>query len=152
MHEAWSWGSSSFIILSFFHFLFANVCVSQCLSLFTHFKRGFVEKEVMCSVLVRFSSCWFLIHILVVWKWLCDNPNGKKYHNHIIYNNMTAAVLVLCWCFVWWSKVSFLLPYFSFVMALMPMIIMGNRNQRQQRHLRVQEGTWNHIAVIRSPW
>ena len=131
-----------------------SFCKCMCISMFVFvysFQKGFVEKEVMCSVLVRFSSCWFLIHILVVWKWLCDNPNGKKYHNHIIYNNMTAAVLVLCWCIVWWSKVSFLLPYFSFVMALMPMIIMGNRNQ-QQRHLRVQEGTWNHIAVIRSPW
>ena len=139
-----------------YSFLFPlSFCKCMCISMFVFvysfqvrfcWERG----DVQCSC--EFFFCWFLIHILVVWKWLCDNPNGKKYHNHILYNNMTAAVLVLCWCIVWWSKVSFLLPYISFVMALMPMIIMGNRNHRQQRHLRVKEGTWNHIAVIRSPW
>ena len=128
-------------------YVYLNVCLCLLIS-----SKVLLRKRWCTVFLWVFSSCWFLIHILVVWKWLCDNPNGKKYHNHILYNNMTAAVLVLCWCIVWWSKVSFLLPYISFVMALMPMIIMGNRNHRQQRHLRVKEGTWNHIAVIRSPW
>ena len=88
MHEAWLWGSSSFIILSFFHFLFANVCVSQCLSLFTHFKKVLLRKRWCAVFLLDFLPAGSLYIY-----WLCESD----YVITLMARNITTTLYTTIW-------------------------------------------------------